>query len=360
MRVSRTVSPRWQLPGTTTDRHIGYAVQWFAFAATACAIWFSVSLRRTWRPCLRGQHGTSCGAPALLLLAAIFFVAVGALATYHYGGRMEPAAGVAARRADRAATAVAGIYRSLRPRSAAPAERLAGSWLLVYVANDACAARCPRVTDMSQARLAPDNAAGRVQRVLLHGGACCDAGFGADDSDLRLLAAPGAAGASLRKLFPPAATGELGIYIVDPHGNLMMSYPASGAASGIHKDLERLLRLSHIGYSTHIGARRGVAGFAASRRGRQCCARSSSWRRWVRLTNAGLGCPDWPAGRTDNPGRSSSELRDRAANPGGRSTTKALKNGETATSSVRWFLVLAIAALSVANRRDRNNPGLPW
>ena len=36
----------WQLPGTTTDRHIGYAVQWFAFAATAFAIWFAVSLRR--------------------------------------------------------------------------------------------------------------------------------------------------------------------------------------------------------------------------------------------------------------------------------------------------------------------------
>ena len=36
----------WQLPGTTTDRHIGYAVQWFAFAATAFAIWLAVSLRR--------------------------------------------------------------------------------------------------------------------------------------------------------------------------------------------------------------------------------------------------------------------------------------------------------------------------
>jgi hypothetical protein len=34
---------------------------------------------------------------------------------------------------------------------------------------------------------------------------------------------------------------------VDPHGNLLMSYPATGSARGLLKDLERLLRLSSIG-----------------------------------------------------------------------------------------------------------------
>jgi len=47
--------------------------------------------------------------------------------------------------------------------------------------------------------------------------------------------------------FPTAVDGLPGIYIVDPHGNLMMSYPASGSARGLLKDLERLLRLSNIG-----------------------------------------------------------------------------------------------------------------
>lgn len=37
----------WSVPGTTPDRHLGYAVQWFAFAATAIAIWFALGLRRT-------------------------------------------------------------------------------------------------------------------------------------------------------------------------------------------------------------------------------------------------------------------------------------------------------------------------
>jgi surfeit locus 1 family protein len=35
----------WRVPGTTPDRHLGYAIQWFAFAATALAIWFAQSLQ---------------------------------------------------------------------------------------------------------------------------------------------------------------------------------------------------------------------------------------------------------------------------------------------------------------------------
>ena len=35
----------WVVPGTTPDRHLGYAVQWFAFAALAAAIWFVLSFR---------------------------------------------------------------------------------------------------------------------------------------------------------------------------------------------------------------------------------------------------------------------------------------------------------------------------
>ena len=36
----------WQVPGTTYVRHLGYAIQWFAFAATAIAIWLALGLRR--------------------------------------------------------------------------------------------------------------------------------------------------------------------------------------------------------------------------------------------------------------------------------------------------------------------------
>ncbi len=38
----------WRLSAMTAERHLGYAIQWFAFAATAVAIWFALGLRRRW------------------------------------------------------------------------------------------------------------------------------------------------------------------------------------------------------------------------------------------------------------------------------------------------------------------------
>jgi surfeit locus 1 family protein len=37
----------WAVPGTAPDRHLGYAVQWFAFAALAIAICFVLSFRKS-------------------------------------------------------------------------------------------------------------------------------------------------------------------------------------------------------------------------------------------------------------------------------------------------------------------------
>lgn len=36
----------WSVTGTSPERHLGYAVQWFALAATAAAIWIALSLKR--------------------------------------------------------------------------------------------------------------------------------------------------------------------------------------------------------------------------------------------------------------------------------------------------------------------------
>lgn len=40
----------WRVPGTPVDRHLGYAVQWFAFAAVAVAIWLVLSFRKPGEP----------------------------------------------------------------------------------------------------------------------------------------------------------------------------------------------------------------------------------------------------------------------------------------------------------------------
>ncbi|MGH8204966.1 MAG: hypothetical protein ACREST_10175, partial [Steroidobacteraceae bacterium] len=141
---------------------------------------------------------------------------------------------------------VAGLARP--DGSPAPAEIFLGRWSLVHPIGAACDERTRDILDeLARVRLALDKDAGRVQRVLVHGGDCDAIRPAARAADLLVLAAPGAAGETFLRQFPPAMDGAAGIYTVDPQGNLMMSYAATGSARGLLKDLERLLRLSSIG-----------------------------------------------------------------------------------------------------------------
>ena len=87
----------------------------------------------------------------------------------------------------------------------------------------------------------------------------------------------------------PPDTGR--IYIVDPLGNLMMSYAADAPDKALLDDLKRLLRL-------HTSAEQ--ARFMRSTCSIVCvlparCSRyvSSCWAPGC-AEDAGLGCPDWP------------------------------------------------------------------
>jgi hypothetical protein len=131
--------------------------------------------------------------------------------------------------------------------ASAPADVFEGYWSVVHPAT-ACDKRTEALFDeLGRVRLALDKDAPRVRRVLLHAGGCTGVNLPSRDADLLVLLAAGPEGEALPAAFPPAVDGAPGIYIVDPHGNLMMSYPASGSARGLLKDLERLLRLSNIG-----------------------------------------------------------------------------------------------------------------
>lgn len=188
------------------------------------------------------------GRRQFLLVASLFLVPVMAALWLYFGSGWRPGGGAEHGELIDPPRPLPDTPLTFGDGSAAPADVLRNSWLLVHVEDGTCAERCrATLADMRQARLALDKDAARVKRVLLHAGACCENGFGAGEPELLVLTASGPEGAQLRALFPPAADGARGIYIVDPHGNLMMGYPASGAASGILKDLERLLRLSHIG-----------------------------------------------------------------------------------------------------------------
>jgi cytochrome oxidase Cu insertion factor (SCO1/SenC/PrrC family) len=130
---------------------------------------------------------------------------------------------------------------------------LKGKWSIVYIGAGACDEACRKaLTDMRQARLALNQNSSRVQRVFLYSGSCCDEPyFSAEQSGLITANVDDAAGKAVLDVFPAAGTlaaTEAGrLYLVDPLGNLMMSYEQGAPAKGLLEDLKKLLNLSHIG-----------------------------------------------------------------------------------------------------------------
>jgi hypothetical protein len=125
---------------------------------------------------------------------------------------------------------------------------LRGVWTLVYVGDGACDADCERaLLVMRQTRLGLNYNMSRVARMFLVSSACCvRAAAAARDPGLVVVDASGAAGAEFLAQFPAAGRGT-SVFVVDPLGNLMMSYDARTNPHGLLEDLEKLLRLSHIG-----------------------------------------------------------------------------------------------------------------
>jgi hypothetical protein len=102
-----------------------------------------------------------------------------------------------------------------------------------------------------QVRLALDRDMDRVQRVFIASGDCCDLGFLHEQHPDLITVRASPAVFPLLALLPriggvsPEDANRL--YLVDPLGNLMMSYPAEAKPKGILEDMKRLLRLSQVG-----------------------------------------------------------------------------------------------------------------
>ena len=133
-----------------------------------------------------------------------------------------------------------------------PLPSLRGQWLLISVAGGACEAACEKHLYLQrQLRESLGKDKGRVDWVWLV----------ADDAPVRASLLPALAeaavlrvdGQRLAQWLAPAKGQQLSdhLYLVDPLGNWMMRFPASGtpqvdtaAAKNIKRDLERLLRAS--------------------------------------------------------------------------------------------------------------------
>ncbi|MGH6913028.1 MAG: hypothetical protein ACREVN_02945 [Gammaproteobacteria bacterium] len=124
-------------------------------------------------------------------------------------------------------------------------------WTLVYIGASPCGDPCRKALhDTRQVHRALGRRYDRVGRLYLQAGSDeIPSALRAQHPDLTVMRID-AQDSALLEAFPSTDGTPLNarrIYIVDPLGNLMMFYSPDADPSGLLDDLERLLRLSHIG-----------------------------------------------------------------------------------------------------------------
>ena len=133
--------------------------------------------------------------------------------------------------------------------------RVHGKWTLVYLLDGPCQATClGNLYKMRQLRLATGKYAHRVQRAVLvvdNNRYALTTGQLLDYPGQLVLFPENMDAGSLESLFKLGTDDRPFIqdrlYLIDPLGNLMMSYATETAPKGIIKDLTRLLKYSRIG-----------------------------------------------------------------------------------------------------------------
>ena len=137
--------------------------------------------------------------------------------------------------------------------AALDAEYFQRRWTFVYIGDPSCTPACQNnLYMMRQVRLTQDRDISRIQRLMV-----LTRAPGEDETVEPVRHYPG-----LQVAIPSDHSGFMAqfslkpgedvgkqerIYLVDPLGNLMMSYENGADPKGIIKDLERLLKASYIG-----------------------------------------------------------------------------------------------------------------
>jgi cytochrome oxidase Cu insertion factor (SCO1/SenC/PrrC family) len=132
---------------------------------------------------------------------------------------------------------------------------LRGKWTLVTFSAAECLSPCERnLVKMRQVIAAQGKEAERIQSMLIVKDAKTRDWLNyaiKDYPGMRAVVGPPEAVDALARQFALPAGSPLDnlnrIYVVDPLGNFMMSYPADADPTGMRKDLARLLRISRIG-----------------------------------------------------------------------------------------------------------------
>ena len=123
-------------------------------------------------------------------------------------------------------------------------------WSVVSIDATGCAQACQaQVHLLKQVHTALDKDIKRVQRVLLAPAITADTADTLQKKypDLIILAGIDALSSKFMAEFNAAAASKGQVYLVDPLGNLMMSYPADMNPKGMLTDLKKLLKNSWAG-----------------------------------------------------------------------------------------------------------------
>jgi len=130
---------------------------------------------------------------------------------------------------------------------------LTGKWSLIYLGQGECSESCQaNLAKMQQGRLAQGKEMVRIQLLYVVVNKREDINNLADKyKPLKVVTGEAASIHDFMSIFQLNSDEELlhmqRVYMVDPLGNLMMHYENGAELSGLIKDLEHLLKTSHIG-----------------------------------------------------------------------------------------------------------------
>lgn len=132
--------------------------------------------------------------------------------------------------------------------TSARAGLLRDKWTLVYIGDGSCKEACQRALwTIRQTRLLLAQDMQRVQRVFIATSNCCNTEFLAREHiGLDVVQPLDPAARDLVAQFP-ADQRDTTVFVVDPLGNLMLRFDTRENPKGLLKDIEKLLKLSHIG-----------------------------------------------------------------------------------------------------------------
>ncbi len=214
------MSERIQPHGRGRQRRFLVALGLLLLAATGISLYLHYA-HATWHPRAEVKHGEPIDPPVPLPKLTLRLLD---------GGGTDAAAARAAEYTDR------DFFRR--------------KWTLLYWGLGVCPERCQASLDVTrQVRIALNRDMDRVQRVFVADGACCATDFLRAQHDLVTVRAGSDASpllALLSRIDRMNASAADRIYLVDPAGDLVVSYASDAKPQAVLEDLKQLMASFHV------------------------------------------------------------------------------------------------------------------